>query len=107
MSSLKYLEDIKKDLAQLVNVRTAEESKYRIEVVVGDTGFVAGSREVVKKIIRDLHELNRSDIVLLQIDDIKYKDEHTVVIVKNSKGEEVVYKNITVSNTNLIFENIE
>ncbi len=106
MNSLKYLEDIKKDLAQSVNIRMAEESKYRIEVVVGDSGFEAGARDVVKKILNDLHELNRSDIVLIQVDDVKYKDEHTVVTVKNSDGDEVVYKNITINNTNLIFENI-
>ncbi len=106
-NSLKYLEDIKKDLAQAVNIRMAESSKYKIEVVVGESGFAAGSREVVKKILEDLHELNRSDIVLIQVDDVKYKDEHAVVIVKNNNGEEVVLKNITINNTNLIFENIK
>ncbi len=106
MNSIKYLEDIKKDLAQSVNIRMAESSKYKIEVVVGESGFAAGSREVVKKILSDIHELDRSDIVLIQIDDIEYKNEHAVVIVKNSSGEKVVYKNITVENTNTIFENI-
>ncbi len=106
MSSLRYLEDIKKDLAQSVNIRMAELSKYRIEVVVGESGFKAGSREVVKKIIQDINSLGRSDIVLIQIDDVNYKDEHTVVIVKNSEGDEVIYKNITIKNTNLVFENI-
>ncbi len=106
MSSLEYLDDIKNDLAQLINVRTSENSKYKIEVVVGESGFNAGAREVVKKINQDLHEQNRSDVVLVQIDDINYKDEHTVVIVKNSDGEEVVYKNITIHNANTVFESI-
>ncbi len=105
MSSLKYLDDIKKELAQSINIRTADESKYTIEVVIGESGFAAGSRDVVKEILNTLHEQNRSDIVLIQIDDIKYKDEHSVVIVKSDTNE-VVYKNIDVNNINLIFENI-
>ncbi len=105
MSSLKYLEDIKNDLAQSVNIRTAEMSKYTVSVVVGDSGFDAGSRDVVKKILCDLNDKGRKDVVLIQTDDTKYKTEHTVVIVK-CDNEEYVYKNININNTNLIFENI-
>ncbi len=106
MSSFEYLRDIKNDLAQHINVRTVDNAKYQIEVVVGDSGFEAGSREVVKKIINDVHDLGRSDIVITQIDDIEYKDNHAVVIVKGPKGESVTYKNITVQDTSKVFENI-
>lgn len=106
MSSFESLEEIKRDLAQYMNIRTLENTKYKIEIVVGESGFVAGAREVVKKIIRDVHEMDRSDILILQIDDVDYKDEHTVVIVKDNNGEEKVYKNITVDNTKTVFETI-
>ncbi len=80
MSSFEYLEDVKKDLAQYMNIRTVADSSYKVEVVVGESGFVAGAREVVKKIIREVHDLDRSDIIIIQIDDREYNDNHTVVI---------------------------
>ncbi len=106
MSSFEYLEDIKRDLAQFMNCRTVENTKYKIEVVVGESGFTAGSREVVKKIIRQLHEIDRSDVVIIQIDDTDYKDEHTVVIVTNAEGNKTILKNISLQNTSEIFKNI-
>ncbi len=106
MSSFEYLEDVKRDLAQYMNVRTVEDSSYKIEVVVGESGFTAGAREVVKKIIRDVHDMNRSDIVIIQIDDVEYKDNHTVVLVTNPKGEKQVHKNINIQNVSEVFKNI-
>ncbi len=106
MSSFEYLEDVKRDLAQFMNIRTVEDSSYKIEVVVGESGFTAGAREVVKKIIRDVHDLNRSDIVIIQVDDVEYKDNHTVVILTDPKGEKKVLKNISTHNTSEIFKNI-
>ncbi len=106
MSSFEYLEDVKKDLAQYMNIRTVADSSYKIEVVVGESGFVAGAREVVKKIIREVHELDRSDIIIVQIDDTEYIDNHSVVIVTNPQGEKNIYKNITIHNTSEVFKNI-
>lgn len=106
MSLYDNLEDIKKDLAQYMNIRTNENTKYRIEVVVGESGFMSGSRDVVKKIIREIHELNRDDILLLQIDDTNYKEEHTVVLVHNGTNDFKIYKNINTENVKTIFEDL-
>lgn len=106
MSLYENIEDIKKDLAAHMNIRTDKNTKYKIEIVVGETGFIAGSRDVVKKIIRDLHELDRDDVLIIQIDDVDYKDEHTVVLVHDENDKVTVYKNINTENTNTIFQNI-
>ncbi len=106
MDSYKYIKDVKKDLAQHLNVRKKENTKFNIKVVVGESGFVNGAREVVKEIIKEVDSLNRDDIIITQIDDIEYKDNHTVVIVEELDKEDKVYKNITVSTINNVFESI-
>ncbi len=106
MSSFEYIEDVKKELAQYMNIRTVADTSYKIEVVVGESGFVAGAREVVKKIIRDVHDMNRSDILIIQIDDTEYKDNHTVVLVTKPNGEKTVHKNINIQNLSEVFKNI-
>ncbi len=106
MDSFKYINDVKKDLSQFFNIRTQENTRYNIKVVVGETGFVAGSREVVKNIVKKVNELNRNDIIITQIDDTQYKDNHSVVIVEDLQGDSVVYKNITTNNTGDVFATI-
>ncbi len=106
MDSYKYISEVKKDLAHHLNIRTHENTRFNIKVVVGETGFIHGAREVVKVIIKKVNDLNRDDIIITQIDDTEYKDNHTVVIVDILDGDSKVYKNITVDTINKVFENI-
>ncbi len=106
MDSYKYITEVKKDLAQFMNIRTNENTRYNIKIVVGETGFVSGSREVVKAIIKKVNDMNRDDIIITQINDTEYKDNHAVVIVDDLQNDSIVYKNISLNNLSDVFTTI-
>ncbi|MFV0440424.1 MAG: hypothetical protein ACK5LV_03935 [Lachnospirales bacterium] len=107
MDLSKSILETKNSLVKQFNIRTHENVSYVVKVVVGDSGFEAGSRDVFKEIVKQVYDLDKKDIVVDQIDDNEFFDEHTVVVLSSKGKEDIVFKNVTLSNVNDIIEKIK